>query len=195
MFLPLLLLLAPLAQDEPSPWLSYRGGLRIDDPSGDLAWRVNGRVMFDALEADRALAEDEQEVRRARILAQGTLGRHLGARLQWDLADSEAHLLEGMLDWRTFPLGTLRAGHFREPFGLNARTGAGHLAFLERSSATEAFTPGRNRGVQLRERGERWSLAAGVFSGAEEALGAQGDGLAATARGTSAASCGRRPSG
>jgi phosphate-selective porin OprO/OprP len=166
--------------------VEYRAGLRTSDTEGEVRWRFNGRLMLDALEAQDTLAEDGQEVRRARILAQGTIGNHLGARLQWDLSDSEEELLEGMLDWRTCPLGTLRLGHFREPFGLNARTSSAYLSFLERSSPTDAFTAGRNRGAQLSRRGPRWSLAAGLFRDADRPFPGDGlgEGRAATARAT-----------
>ena len=166
--------------------MEYRGGLRTATTDGQVRWRFNGRLMLDALEAEEALAEDGQEVRQARIQAQGTIGRHLGARLQWELSDPEEALLEGMLDWRTCPLGTLRLGYFREPFGLNARTSAANLSFLERSSPTDAFTAGRNRGAQLRRRGDRWSLAAGLFRDADAPFPEDGlgEGTAVTARAT-----------
>lgn len=186
MNLVLLLALAPVAPQQAPPSIEYRDGLRLSDTSGQVQWKVNGRLMLDALEAEQGLSSDDREVRRARILAQGSLGQHLGARLQWDFSDSEDRLLEGMLDWHTFPLGTLRVGHFREPFGLNARTSSAHLSFLERSGPSQAFTAGRNRGLQLRRRGERWSIAAGLFRSANSPFPGEGigSGVAASARGT-----------
>jgi len=186
MNLALLLALAPVGPQQLPPPIGYQGGLRLSDPSGVVQWKVNGRLMLDALEAEQDLAPDDREVRRARILAQGSLGPHLGARLQWDFSDSEEDLLEGMVDWHTFPLGTLRVGHFREPSGLNARTSSATLSFLERSAPSQAFTAGRNRGVQVRERGEQWSLAAGLFQTASSPFPDEGvgNGVAVTARGT-----------
>ncbi|MDA1267393.1 MAG: porin, partial [Planctomycetota bacterium] len=145
--------------------------------------------MFDAIDPSEGLedsVEDRQHIRRARLIAQGRIGEHLGAKLklQWEFSDSEEELLEGLLDWHTFPVGSLRLGHFREPFGFDAKTSSGHQSFLERSAPTDAFTPGRNRGVQVRDLGRDWSLAAGFFRSADDVVRVGGQETAITARGT-----------
>jgi phosphate-selective porin OprO and OprP len=172
----MLALLLLLLQDPPRepagpPPLEFRGGLLTANQDGSVRWRINGRVMYDwgAFDPDLEPAvASNSEFRRVRLLAKGLIGEHFGARFQWDFSDSTGDLLEGMFDWRTFPLGTLRVGHFREPFGLEARTSSAYLTFLERSTPSDAFTPGRNRGVQLRDRGRRWSWALGLFRAADE---------------------------
>ncbi len=185
-FLLLLPIPAPPPQEPPPPSLEYDGGIRMANQAGTQRWRINGRVMFDALGAEGLSTVDDREIRRARLLAQGLLGDHLATRLQWDLSGSRTELLEGMLDWRDPSLGVLRLGHFREPFGLEARTSSGHLPFLERSAPSDAFTPGRNRGAMLWRRGERWSLAAGLFQAADAPLPADGlgEGRSVTLRAT-----------
>ncbi len=185
MLLPLLLALIP--QDVP-PSFEYRDGLRITGSDGALRVRINGRVMHDWGDFEEDLEPaviDTQEFRRVRLLLQAEFGEHLGARAQWDFTDSEEDLLEARLAWRTCPVGTLQLGHFREPFGLNARTSSAHITFVERSSPTDAFTPGRNRGVQLRDRDERWSWAVGLFRNADTPYPEElGDDHSLTARGT-----------
>lgn len=46
--------------------------------------------------------------------------------------------------------GNIRAGHFKEPFGLEQLTSSNYITFMERSSSDEgAIVPGRNLGVEI----------------------------------------------
>lgn len=44
-------------------------------------------------------------------------------------------------------IGHLRAGHFREPIGIEEESGDLYVTFMEKTPATQAFTPDRNFGV------------------------------------------------
>lgn len=62
-------------------------------------------------------------------------------------------------------LGTLRMGHFREPFGMDGLTSYNTLTFLERAMVNDPFVPFFNMGMMLY--GTRWderiTYAAGIF--------------------------------
>ena len=133
---------------------------------------------------DPAVLSD-QEWRRVRLLVRGAIGEHLGFRAHWDFSDSKGQLVDLWVDWRTFPLGEVRLGYFREPLGLESQTSPTYLIFLERSGPTDALTFGRNRGVQLSDRSTRTSWAVGVFRRADEVFPDElSDNKAITARGT-----------
>ncbi|MHC4376699.1 MAG: OprO/OprP family phosphate-selective porin [Planctomycetota bacterium] len=61
----------------------------------------------------------------------------------------------------------VRFGEFREPFGLEAMTSVTYLPFIERSTATNVFTPGRSRGVQASARTSGALFQMGAFHGSE----------------------------
>ncbi|MEE8469344.1 MAG: porin [Planctomycetota bacterium] len=170
------------------PALTYRYGIHTRSADGVLRLQINGRAMYDVGSFDDDLDPavlSGQEWRRVRLLIKGEIGEHLGFRAQWDFSDSKARLLDLYFDWRTFPLGVVRLGHFREPLGLESQTSPTYLTFLERSGPTDALTFGRNRGVQLSERTARTSWAVGVFREADAVFPDElGDNLAVTARGT-----------
>ncbi len=65
-----------------------------------------------------------------------------------------------------FEAGTLRVGHFREPFSFEAMTSGDNILFMERSMTTE-FSPGRNVGAMLYQFNpeEKHSWALGAFLG------------------------------
>lgn len=169
--------------DEPA--ITYRDGIRTRNEDGGVRLRINGRVMRDWGDFDRDLepaVQDTHEFRRVRLLAQGDIGESLYTRFQWEFSDSEEELLEWMVDYEQLSAGTLRVGYFREPLGLNAKTSSAYISLLERSSPSDAFTPGRNRGVSLRDRDRTWSWEVGVFREEDEAFGDLGDNRALTGR-------------
>lgn len=170
----------PMAESN-ATWI-FGEGLNTGD--GPVTLRLRTRLHMDLVDPDlgavgRALGEDFDRVlnlRRARWLAdigfaEDGLLEGFKVRAQVDFASSE-------IDWKDlyvrrdalgglgpFVKASIRGGHFREPMGLEAMTSVSHLPFIERSSATEAFTPGRSRGVQWSGRTERWLTQAGAFRG------------------------------
>jgi phosphate-selective porin OprO/OprP len=46
-------------------------------------------------------------------------------------------------------VGSLRAGHFKEPFSLTQTMSAKNITFLERATLNDAFIPARNMGVMV----------------------------------------------
>ncbi|MGB0330250.1 MAG: OprO/OprP family phosphate-selective porin [Planctomycetota bacterium] len=114
------------------------------------------------------------DVRRARALldlrgAEGSALRPFRLRAQMDFRDLEVRWLDlyarydGIFTGGGIVHSDVRLGEFREPFGLEAMTSVTYLPFIERSTATNTFTPGRSRGGQTSLRSAHWLLQAGAF--------------------------------
>lgn len=117
-------------------------------------------------------------LRRARWLAdfragERTLLSGLRARAQVDFARSEIDWKDLFARWDSgvdlgpFADWNVRAGQFRESFGFEAMSSVSHLPFIERSAATNAFTPGRSRGVQWLGRTDALLASLGHFRRAD----------------------------
>ena len=159
-------------------------GLRVH--WGVLEARVRPRFHFDSVDPRFAeIAEatggsfvEELDIRRARLLGdlgfrQGSALEDWSARAQVDFEDSIINWLDLAVTYAGLPtfegsaIGRLRFGHFRESFGLEASTSVSHLAFIERSTASNAFTPGRSRGVEWSELGAATLVQLGAFRRAD----------------------------
>ena len=117
-------------------------------------------------------------LRRARWLAD--IGFAEGGPLEDVKIRAQVDFASSVIDWKDlyvrrngagafgpFDKAYIKGGHFREPMGLEAMTSVSHLPFIERSAATNAFTPGRSRGVQWSGRSDQWLVQAGAFRAAD----------------------------
>lgn len=176
---------APAKPDESLLQFRLGDGIRLN--TGPLRARLRTRFHFDAASEDLGDVfpdgfeigsepfEEGFGLRRARWLLDAQFVETsplapLSVRAQLDFGQSEIRWLDLSAD---LALGSfldassstwLRGGEFRETFGLEAMTSVTFLPFIERSIATNAFTPGRNRGVQWNARGEQYGLSVGHFS-------------------------------
>lgn len=152
----------------------WKEGLRFETPNKDFKFKVGGRLMYDFgwmsedddLKADLGDDQhDSSETRRARLYFSGLLYDNIDFKLQFDFAGGDADLKDAYLGLKDFPFGKIKAGHFKEPFGLEELTSSKYITFMERSLPTEAFAPSRNAGVMLYDTAfdERMTWAAGVF--------------------------------
>ena len=126
----------------------------------------HGRIFADLLRNGPHGGEVRQI--RLRIDAEPTESWRVRAQFEW--TDIQNPFLEFRVQGELADGWVVRGGQFREPFGIEANTGLGALPFLERSAATDAFSPGRNRGATLHWKGDL-NLAVGGFQGAEAAFG------------------------
>jgi len=127
----------------------------------DWTW-VNEDNMLNANVGDQS---NGSETRRARFYISGLLYDNIDFKLQFDFAGGDSDLKDAYVGLQDFPLGKIRAGHFKEPFGLEELTSSKYITFAERSLPMEAFAPSRNAGVMLFGAvcDERATWAAGVF--------------------------------
>lgn len=172
---------AAAQEDSHATWAMGEG---LETGEGPITLRLRTRLHMDLVDPDfeaigRALDEDFGRIlnlRRARWLADVGFAKDgplkgFKIRAQVDFASSD-------IDWKDlyvrrdsagrfgpFMETNIRGGQFREPIGLEAMTSVTYLPFIERSLATNVFTPGRSRGVQWSGRTDRWLVQAGAFRG------------------------------
>ena len=156
----------------------WKEGLRFETPSKDFQFKIGGRLMYDfgwiseddGIKADVGEQHDSSETRRARLYFSGLIYDNIDFKLQFDFAGGDADLKDAYIGLKDFPFGKIRAGHFKEPFGLEELTSSKYITFIERSLPTEAFSPSRNAGVMLFDTAfdERMTWAVGVFKNTDD---------------------------
>ena len=128
--------------------------------------RIGGRIQVDATayNSDIAGHSDGTEIRRARLFAQGNLGKAWGYKLQYDFADDIVidGLRDAYLDFKGFESFKIRVGHTKESFSLQNMTSSKYVLFTERALPI-VFSRGRNLGLQVRHNDKNWSAAVGVY--------------------------------
>lgn len=120
--------------------------------------------------------EDNAQVREARISLSGEMYEDYFFRIQTDFtSDADTNDNEGesidikdaYFERRNIPyLGTLRAGQFKEPIGLENNTSKRFITFMERSMMTSILLPEREEGVMAYNnflKDDRGYWAAGIF--------------------------------
>ena len=149
---------------------SWDKGIRLGSESKDFKFKIGGRVMADVAFFDEDAdtgplngIEDANEFRRARLYLAGTIYGNIDFKAQYDLAGGDADFKDVYLRYKDLPVN-LTVGHFKEPFGLEELTSSKYITFMERSTATEAFSPSRNTGIgvgqTLMDNMVTWSLGA-----------------------------------
>jgi phosphate-selective porin OprO/OprP len=103
--------------------------------------------------------QDGADFRRARLSGSGDVAENIGYFIEFDFAfPGRPSFMDVYMDIRDFlGPGTLRAGQWRQPIGMDAMTSVKELTFLERALPF-AFLPFRQIGV-------------GKFNGNEEGMG------------------------
>lgn len=94
-------------------------------------------------------AQDGTGFRRARLAIQGKAAEAMNYQLEVDFANAgRPSFFDTYMEQENLPyLGTVRAGHFLQPFSVDAMTGFRNLPFLERSLPFLAFVPFRRVGI------------------------------------------------
>lgn len=201
---------APLPLDAPKPLEAYwKDGLELRSADGAFALRVGGRIQLDTafFDPDAGWArrgatypefglgdeEDGLEFRRSRLSIGGTFYRDLAFRAEYEFAvDSPGNdggrFADVFLEFKNLPyLGSLRLGHFQEPFTLEDMTSNRYTTFLERS-LPNTFAPSFNVGAMARNSlfKDRMTWTLGLFKTTDdwpsENDSSEEDGYAVTGR-------------
>ena len=170
------------AQDGPDPLgfnAKWNNALELKSNDGSASLKVGGRIMLDnAWFSDDSGAEDGTEFRRTRLMLSGKVN-DFEWKTQYDFASVKAGgpaFKDVYVGLGGVPYaGALRAGHFKEPFGLEELTSSKYITFMERS-LTSAFAPSRNVGVMAHRALEGGTLAYGVFRTTDDLGKDTGDG-------------------
>ena len=156
----------------------WKQGLHFGSAGGDFKLKLGGRIQndwaFGREKSDLKNAgldfTDGVEFRRARLYVAGDLYRNIHFKAQYDFTGGDAEFKDVWISLSGIPYtGTLKAGHYKEPFSLNELTSSKYLAFMERA-LPNTFAPSRNTGFQLSNQikslEDRLTWAFGVFRNA-----------------------------
>lgn len=157
--------------------VSWKDGLSFTSDDEQFSIKVGGRLHMDAgwfressgLKDAVGNSKDDGEIRRARFYMKGTMYENFLYCLEYDWATSPASLKHAFIGLKNIPyLGTIRAGHHFEPFGLETMTSSNYLTFVE-YGLSAAFWPSRNMGITASSNlfDERMTWATGVFRDAD----------------------------
>lgn len=164
----------------------WKDGLNFESADKKFKGKLSGRIDIDAgvfSESDEISSIPSigdipagVELRRVRLSLEGEYGLptpafykvevDFGAAAR-DAADAKFALKDVYLGLSKVPVvGTIQAGHFKEPIGLELLNSSRYLTFIERATPIEALAPERNTGLMLANTAfdERLTWAAGTFT-------------------------------
>ncbi len=175
----------------------WKDGLRFESADKKYKFKLGGRIHYDgqffdpdsdtksAVETGANRIEDGTELRRARIEMSGEVAEHTEWALGMDFGSGTTNFRNAYVGVKDLPIGNIRAGQFKEPYGLEQITSSNNEVFTERS-LMNALVPAFNAGVMLYDdfASERATWAVGAFrAGADTGEVSKGDGeWAGTAR-------------
>lgn len=160
--------------------LSWDKGLRANSPDGKFKLKFGGRIqsdwaIFDADDdIEEFFADDEgnpqefgagTEFRRARLYVSGEVYGNVIFKAQYDFAGGDADFKDVYLGLKKMGLlGSVKVGHYKEPFSLNELTSSKYNPFMERA-LPNVFAPSRNSGIgfQNAAMNDRLTYALGVY--------------------------------
>ncbi len=164
--------LAGQEEEKPTWEAKWDQGVQINRSDGKFKIKFGGRVQFDVMNIyqDPSLSEDFEaqngaEFRRIRLFSSGTLYGNIKYKLQFDFSKGDAGVKDAYIQIVKIPgIGNFRAGHFKQPFGLEMQTSSKYVTFMERGQ-TNAFTPERDLGFMIFNKhfNKRFAWFAGYF--------------------------------
>ena len=159
--------------------------------SEKLSVKIGGRVLGDwmwgsaedSTEAEFGPLVSGNEWRAAWLEVSGNYDGKIDFRVWYDFASGEAKAKDVWLGFKGLPFGSLKVGHFKEPFSLEQLMSLKVLTFMERSLAN-MFVPSRNTGIGVFGSEGMITWGAGVFTDADSQANAKAhdDTYNATAR-------------
>jgi phosphate-selective porin OprO/OprP len=129
------------------------------DPIIKPTFTMHGRVYFDGVtydddDADVAFFHTDRNneigFRTFRIGGNGNIYENLYYNIEFEIrgTNSAIQYKDIYMEQQNIPgIGHFRAGHFKEPIGLEEFTSDLYLTFMEKSPATKTFAPARNFGL------------------------------------------------
>lgn len=173
------------AADSKTFKLYWKEGIRYDTLDKAFQMRIGGRIQNDwaffdqdsGLEGTVGNWDDGTEFRRARLYMQGLLYETIEFKAQYDFAGGDTDFKDVYLGLKGLPIGTLRVGHFKEPFSLDELISNNYMTFMERA-LPDALVPARNTGIMINNHilEDRMTYALGVFRETDDFGSGEGDG-------------------
>jgi phosphate-selective porin OprO/OprP len=157
--------------------IEWKDGFRFENPDKKFSLKFGGRLMNDWMwgSADSEVEDafgsivSGNEFRRARLYVSGTVYKVVEFKVQYDFAGGDVDFKDAWLGIKKLPFGSLRIGHFKEPFSLEELTSSKYITFMERS-LPNIFAPGRNTGFGIlgKTGNEQMTWGFGVFTDAND---------------------------
>jgi len=129
----------------------------------------------DASRATYGYIENGADFRRARLGAKGSVSDSMDYFMQMDFGFFGRPTFTDV--WADFknagPLGTVRVGQWKQPFGLETVSSFRYTTFMERSSLFQAFVPFRHIGAGFYNNSDdlNWTWAASYFRTGQDQFG------------------------
>ncbi|GAB5349913.1 porin [Alteriqipengyuania sp. 357] len=172
-----------------------RAGQAADLPSPERAgatpavtFEPRGRLQLDAGWIGRPDGTDDAglgfgtEIRRARLGAEGKVGRDFGYRLEVDMANSDVELADAYINWTVGKSVSIKLGQHNSFQSLEELTSSRFTSFMERAAFTDAFGFERRVGASMTYKSGAVIASGGVFSANTADLSDDEDAVSADAR-------------
>lgn len=150
-----------------------KDGFTIGTADGAYKLKLRGYTQFDARffsGDDAAKFNDTFVLRRVRPTFDGTVGKNAEFRIMPDFGGGTTVLQDAYIDLKLDPAFVIRAGKFKQPFGLERLQSGTDIRFVERGLPT-LLAPNRDVGIQF-----GGSLGEGVLEYAVGAFNGVADG-------------------
>jgi len=148
---------APEAPGDSTLKVEWKSGKGLTMGTADKAFtmHIGGRAYFDNIwissdDFDSSETQDVSFWRTIRLEADGTIFTNAFYKIQMDLAGGVTALKDVYMGLKKCgPVGTVTAGHFKQPIGLDENTSSRFTTFMERAACTSAFAPSRENGLMV----------------------------------------------
>ena len=156
-------------------YLSFFNQLAYSDISKDSEiFEIGGYLMIDHdyfgafYNKDESRYQHKTEIRRSKLSLTSKPNQHIKLKLQLKYAKvlqgkEKLFLGDAYLRLKSDNDFSLQLGRMKEPFGLEQQTSSSELIAIERSLATNIFSPGRSFGAQLDYRTRKNYFAIGYY--------------------------------
>ena len=159
---------------------SWKGAPQLEDKEAGWSFKPRGRLMYDF--ATVSTPGDyvnpglgfSNEVRRARLGAEGTIPGGFGYKLELDFAAGEVEFADALLNYKTGPF-EFTVGQHNNFQSLDELTSSLHSSFIERAAFTDAFGFERRVGASVQYSSGDFLAQGGVFTDSITDLNAVGD--------------------
>lgn len=156
-------------------FLKWDNGFKLESQDKQFILNFGGRIMLDHAYFSQnedldnnfgpLISKSGTEFRRARLFVSGTIYDNVEFKFQLDFAGGDIAFKDVFLGLKDVPaVGTIRIGHVKEPFRLDALTSSKYLTFMERSFNSD-FSQAHNNGILIFNDffKKRLSVQAGAF--------------------------------
>lgn len=159
---------------------SWKGAPALEDKKSGWSFKPRGRLMYDAATVGSPDGISNgglgfsNELRRARLGAEGTVPGGFGYKIELDFAAGEVEFTDALINYKTGPI-ELTIGQHNNFQSLDEVTSSLHSSFIERAAFTDAFGFERRVGVSAQYANGDFIAQGGVFTDNIADLNSVGD--------------------